>query len=79
MTMSTVRVFVNARGHDVPSGASAIDAVRIADAAEADGVTAGTRQITDSRGIAVLPESVVHGGVIYRTVAIREREQGSTS
>ncbi len=79
MTMSTVRVFVNARGHDVPPGASALDAVRIADAAEADGVTAGTRQITDSRGIAVQPETPVYGGVIYRTVANRERDPGSTS
>lgn len=72
--MTTVRVFVNSRGHDVPAGATALDAVRVADAAEADAVAAGTRQITDSRGLAVAPETPAYGGVIYRLVTARPRD-----
>ncbi|MCC7055585.1 MAG: hypothetical protein IT355_20105 [Gemmatimonadaceae bacterium] len=71
--MSTVRVFVNARGYDVPAGATALDAIRAADAAEADAVAAGTRLIADSRGLPVPPGTAAYGGVIYRTVANRER------
>jgi len=73
MTMTSVRVFVNARGFDVPAGATALEAVRVADSAEADAVTAGTRQITDSRGLPVPPETPVYAGVIYRTVTNRQR------
>lgn len=71
----SIRVFVNARGHDVPTGASALDAVRIADPAEADAVVAGTRLITDSRGLAVEPAVPTYGGAIYRLVANRERRE----
>ncbi len=77
--MTSVRVFVNARGYDVPAGASALDAVRIADAAEAEAVSTGTRLITDSRGLAVPPETPAYGGVIYRTVANRTRDAESGS
>ena len=72
--MTSLRVFVNARGYDVPAGATALDAVRAADAAEADAIDAGTRLITDSRGLAVAPETPAYGGVIYRTVANRGRD-----
>lgn len=72
--MTSVRVYVNARGFDVPVGATALDAVRAADPVEAVAVVAGTRQITDSRGLAVLPESPAYGGVIYRLVTNRDRE-----
>ena len=74
MTLTSVRVFVNARGYDVPATATALDAVRVADIAEADAVTAGTRQITDSRGLPVPPATPVYGGVIYRTVTNRKRD-----
>jgi len=73
MTMTSVRVYVNARGHDVPMNATALDAVAAADIAEAAGVTAGARLITDSRGLPVPPETPVYGGVIYRTVSTRTR------
>lgn len=72
--MTTVRVFVNSRGYDLPAGATALDAVRMADAGEAEAVTGGTRQITDSRGIAVPPETPAYGGVIYRVVTNRARD-----
>lgn len=71
--MSIVRVFVNARGYDVPAQATALDAVRVADGVEADAVSAGTRAITDSRGLPVPADTPVYGGVIYRTVSSRTR------
>ena len=74
MTMNFVRVYVNARGHDVPAAATALDAVAAADVAEAAGVSAGARLITDSRGLPVLPDTPVYAGVIYRTVHNRTRD-----
>jgi hypothetical protein len=71
----SIRVFVNARGFDVPAGASALDAVRVADAAEGDAVAAGARIITDSRGLPVTPDTPAYGGAIYRLVANRDRQQ----
>jgi hypothetical protein len=79
MTLATIRVFVNARGYDVPFEASALDAIRIADAGAADAVMAGMRQITDSRGLPVAPVTPAYGGAIYRTVANRERGHGATA
>ena len=77
--MTSVRVFVNARGYDVPATATALDAVRTADPAEGDAVAAGTRLITDSRGLPVAPETPTYGGVIYRTVANRVRDDGASA
>ena len=67
----TVRVFVDATGLSVPAGATALDAVRAADAAAADDVSAGRRVITDSRGLPADPATPVHGGAIYRLVSAR--------
>jgi hypothetical protein len=72
--MNSVRVFVNARGYDVPPTALALDAVRVADPADADGVVAGARLITDSRGLPVPADTPVYAGVIYRVVANRVRD-----
>lgn len=77
--MTTVRVYVNARGYDVPAAATALDAVQAADAGEAESVRAGTRLITDSRGIAVLPDTAVYAGVIYRLTTKRERDAEDAS
>ena len=79
MTMTTVRVFVNTRGYDVPATATALDAIRAADPLESDAVAAGTRLITDSRGLPVPASSAVYGGVIYRTVANRARDVEAAS
>jgi hypothetical protein len=72
--MTSVRVYVNARGYDVAAGATALDAVRVADGAEADAVKAGQRLITDSRGLAVPVDTPVYAGVIYRVVTNRSRD-----
>ncbi len=79
MTDSTFRVYVNSRGYDVITGASALDAVRVADGAEAAAVVSGTRLITDSRGLPVTPETPAYAGVIYRIVANRARDTESAS
>lgn len=77
--MTSVRVYVNARGYDLPADATALDAVRVADASQADAIAAGTRLITDSRGLPVPPETPVYGGVIYRVVSSRIRDGETTT
>jgi hypothetical protein len=69
--MSDVRVFVNGVGLDIPKDATALDAIALADRAEAEEVAAGRRMITDSRGLTVPPRSGVFGGAIFRTVRAR--------
>jgi hypothetical protein len=71
--MTTVRVFVNARGIDVPSASTALDAVCAADAVEGAAVAAGLRLIADSRGLPVSNDTPVYAGVIYRVVTNRPR------
>jgi hypothetical protein len=66
-----VTVFVNARAVRVPPGSTALDAVRAFDAAEGDALAAGTRGVTDSRGLPVAAGTVVHGGAIFRLVSAR--------
>jgi hypothetical protein len=66
-----VRVYVNAEPVDVAPGATALDCVRAWRAAEADAVAAGTRRITDSRGLPVAVSAGVQAGAIMRTVAAR--------
>lgn len=73
MSSTEVRVFVNERGVSVPVGATALDAVRINFPDDADGIAAGRLRLTDSRGLPVPPETVVHGGSIFRVVTARER------
>lgn len=66
-----VTVFVNARAVRVPPGATVLDAVRAFDPAEGDAFAAGTRGVTDSRGLPVSPAGPVHGGAIFRLVSAR--------
>lgn len=68
-----IRAYVNGRGIDVPTGASAIDAVRAWDAAAADQVVAGERALTDSRGLPLEPTAILTGGSIVRLVSGRRR------
>jgi hypothetical protein len=65
------RVFVDGVAVAVPPGATALDAVRAADAAAAEAVLAGARVITDSRGLPVANDTPVHGGAIFRLVSAR--------
>ena len=67
----TVRVFVNATGLDVASGATVLDAVRAFDASAADAVAQGSRAVTDSRGLPVPADQPVYAGAIFRIVSSR--------
>lgn len=69
----SIRAYVNGRGVDVPQGATAIDAVRAMDSAEADQVLAGERALTDSRGLPLEPSTVLVAGSIVRIVSGRRR------
>ena len=71
-----LRVYVDGRGYDIPGG-TALDAVRVADPALADRVTAGERTITDSRGLPISPETAAYGGAIYRVIPVRHRASGT--
>jgi hypothetical protein len=67
----SLTVFVNARAVQVSAGATVLDAVRAFDAAEGDALAAGTRGVTDSRGLPVAGTAPVHGGAIFRLVSAR--------
>ncbi len=73
---ATLRVYVNERGVSVAHGSTALDAVRAFDQAfersESEAIVAGTRRLTDSRGLPVGSDTAVHGGAIYRIVAVRD-------
>jgi hypothetical protein len=71
MTAADLRVFVNAKGVDVPNGASALDCVRAFNGDEADAVASGKRMITDSRGLPIDATTPAKAGSIYRTVTSR--------
>ena len=68
-----IRAYVNGRGVDVPAGAIALDAVRVADAQAADQVEAGDRALTDSRGLPLEPSAPLTTGSIIRIVSGRRR------
>ena len=74
-----LRVFVNGTPLHVSRDATALDAVRLLDAALAGAVVAGERAVTDSRGLPVAPASAVTGGAVYRVVSGRAlRDQDAT-
>lgn len=76
--MSEIRVFVNGVPADVRAGATALEAVRAADAAEANAVADGSRAITDSRGLPADPASAAYAGAIYRTVRAKSQADGES-
>lgn len=69
--MTSIRVFVNSNAVDAQSGASALDCVRAWRGDEGDAVAAGTRIITDSRGLPIPADSPASAGSIYRTIPNR--------
>lgn len=71
MSDATVRVFVNERGVSVPAGATALDAVRALLPDEATAIEAGSRRLTDSRGLPVEAGEPLVNGAIYRVVSAR--------
>ena len=75
----TVRVYVNGAGVDVPSGATALDAVRLWNSEAAGEVERGARALADSRGLPAPPDTPVHGGAIFRLVSARQRNEDQPS
>lgn len=73
MSDERVVVFVDGRRVEVARDATALDAVRAADAAAAEAVSGGDRQLTDSRGLPIGNDEPVHGGAIFRVVTARRR------
>jgi hypothetical protein len=69
--VSMVRVYINGHGVDAPGTGSAVDAVRIWDAAVAEEITDGRRALTDSRGLPLPPTTPVFHGLIMRVVSNR--------
>jgi len=69
----TLRVFVNGKGVDVSSGATALDAVRAFDPAAAEEVVSGATLVTDSRGLPTPSDGVVSAGSIFRLIPKRAR------
>lgn len=65
------RVFVNGVGLEVPTGATALDAVRGWSAAAADAVARGESIITDSRGLPARADAPIQAGAIFRVVPVR--------
>ena len=74
-----VTVFVNARAVQVAAGSTVLDAVRAFDPVEGDALAAGTRGVTDSRGLSAPPDAPVHGGAIFRLVSARAGHTGETA
>jgi hypothetical protein len=69
-----MRVFVNGRGHDAPSGGTVLDAVALHDASDADAARAGRLLITDSRGLPIPVDTPLHNGAVLRLIPNRERD-----
>jgi hypothetical protein len=66
-----IPVFVNSAKIELANDATALDAVRLWSEAAAREVLDGTRVITDDRGLPIVPDTVVHGGSIFRLVPAR--------
>ena len=70
----SIRVFVNGKGFDAAAGGTALDAVTLHAAADAERVRAGTLLVTDSRGLPISPDSALFNGAVFRLVPNRERD-----
>jgi hypothetical protein len=66
-----LRVFVDGTALSIEPGRTVLDAVRALDGAEADAIAAGTRAVTDSRGLPVALDTPVTGGAVLRVVSAR--------
>lgn len=65
---TSVRVYINGTGLEVPAGATVRDALRAWDASAAAAAEQGARAVTDSRGMPVsLGEPLVNGSILRVT------------
>lgn len=70
----TVRVFVNGNGYDATAGSTALDAVALHAAADAERVRAGALLVTDSRGLPIPADAPLFNGAVLRLIPNRERD-----
>lgn len=70
----TLRVFVNGKGYDAASGGTALDAVALHAAADAERVRAGALLVTDSRGLPIAADTPLVSGAVLRLIPNRERD-----
>ena len=70
----TVRVFVNGKGYDATAGDTALDAVALHAAADAERVRAGALLVTDSRGLPIPADTPLFNGAVLRLIPHRERD-----
>lgn len=68
-----ILVFVNGARVAVAAPATALQAVRTWNADVAGEVEQGSRALTDSRGLALPPDTPLAAGAIVRVVAARDR------
>jgi hypothetical protein len=71
---TTMRVFVNGAGYDVPAGGTAYDAVALHDADEARALREGGVLVTDSRGLPIDPDAPMFNGAVLRLIPNRGRD-----
>jgi hypothetical protein len=70
----TVRVFVNGKAYDAAAGGTALDAVGLHAAADAERVRAGSLLVTDSRGLPIPADTPLFNGAVLRLIPNRERD-----
>ncbi len=70
----TVRVCVNGRGLDAPSGGTALDAVAVHSTADASAVRDGALIVTDSRGLPIPADTPLFNGALFRLIPNRVRD-----
>ena len=70
----TVRVFVNGKGYDASAGGTALDAVALHAAADAERVRTGVLLVTDSRGLPVPADAPLFNGAVLRLIPHRDRD-----
>jgi hypothetical protein len=73
-----LRVFIDARGVDVPPGATAIDAVEALDPSVAAAVRGGEKLLTDSRGLPIDGGTKLQSGAIFRIIPKRDRSAATS-
>ena len=72
-----IRVYVNERGVSLPTGSTALDAVRELYPAYADDLVGGQSRLTDSRGLPLAADTVLVTGDILRVVHTRARVEAT--
>ena len=66
-----IPVFVNSAKIELATESTALDAVRVWSESAAREVIDGARVITDDRGLPIPPDTVIHGGSIFRLIPAR--------